>query len=140
MNDLGEALKTIDVPVTGGTLRVALWGDRGPVVFCAHGITANHTEFQWLADQGYPRSSHAGIPDTSEMLYLGGDIWVRKELIKTAVGDPMPEPGQRRDPNAPRVNNGITGDARRASAELGKRVFDMKIEYAVRQIKSFLGT
>ena len=31
---------------------------------------------------GYPRSSHAGIPDTSTMLYLGGDKgWVRKELI-----------------------------------------------------------
>src|SRR6266851_360430 len=39
---------------------------------------------------GYPRSSHAGIPDTSEMLYLGGDTWVRKGLLKTAVGDPVP--------------------------------------------------
>jgi creatinine amidohydrolase len=93
---------------------------------------------KWLADQGYPRSSHAGIPDTSEMLYLGGDVWVRKELIKTAIGDPIREPGQARDPNAPRVNNGITGDARRASAALGKRVFDMKIDYAVRQIRSLI--
>lgn len=51
MNDVGGALKTIDVPVQGGSLRVALRGDRGPVVFCVHGITANHTEFLWLADQ-----------------------------------------------------------------------------------------
>ena len=51
MNDLGGALKTIDVPVQGGLLRVAVWGDRGPVVLCAHGITANHAEFLWLADQ-----------------------------------------------------------------------------------------
>jgi creatinine amidohydrolase len=96
---------------------------------------------QWLEGQGYPRSSHAGIPDTSEMLYLGGDKgWVRKELIKTAVGDPVPPPGQRgqRDAAAPRVNNGITGDARRSSAELGKREFQMKIDYAVRQIQGFL--
>lgn len=51
MNDLGEGLKTVDVPVQGGALRVALWGDKGPVVLCLHGITANHTEFQWLAEQ-----------------------------------------------------------------------------------------
>lgn len=50
MNDLSRSPKTIDVPVAGGSLRVALWGDRGPVVFCAHGITANHAEFRWLAD------------------------------------------------------------------------------------------
>jgi len=51
MNDLSATLKTIDVPVSGGSLRVALMGDRGPVVFCVHGITANHTEFLWLAEQ-----------------------------------------------------------------------------------------
>lgn len=51
MYDLADAVKTVDVPVAGGSLRVAQWGDRGPVVFCAHGITANHTEFQWLADE-----------------------------------------------------------------------------------------
>ena len=62
---------------------------------------------KWLADNGYPKSSHAGIPDTSEMLYLGGDAWVRKDLIKTALGDPVRAPGRPRDPNAPRVNNGI---------------------------------
>ena len=91
---------------------------------------------KWLADNGYPVSSHASIPDTSEMLYLGGDVWVRKDLIKTAVGDPVRQPGAPRDPNAPRVNNGITGDARRSSAELGKRVFEMKVDYAVKQIRA----
>ena len=50
----------------------------------------------WLVAHGYPRSSHAGIPDTSTMLYLGGDKgWVRKELIPTAEGDPVPPPGAR---------------------------------------------
>src|SRR5438093_548304 len=118
------------------------------VVYCDEVYRKRQEDFdKWLAENGYPRSSHAGIPDTSEMLYLGGDKgWVRKDLIKTAVGDPAPEPGQRgrgrgqADPNAPpRVNNGITGDARRSSAELGKHEFDMKIEYAVRQINQLLG-
>jgi len=101
---------------------------------------------KWLEAHGYPRSSHAGIPDTSTMLYLGADKgWVRRELIATAEGDPVPPPGQRgqrsqaADPNAPpRKNNGITGDARRSTAALGKMAFDMKIDYAVKQIQGFL--
>ena len=120
------------------------------VVYCDEVYRKRQEDFdKWLAENGYPRSSHAGIPDTSEMLYLGGDKgWVRKDLVKTAVGDPVPEPGQRgrgrgqpADPNAPpRINNGISGDGRRSSAELGKREFDMKIDYAVRQINQLLGT
>ena len=100
---------------------------------------------KWLEAHGYPRSSHAGIPDTSTMLYLGGDKgWVRKDLIATAEGDPVPPPGARgrgrsNDPNAPpRKNNGITGDARRSTAALGKMAFDMKVDYAVKQIQGFL--
>jgi len=101
---------------------------------------------EWLVAHGYPRSSHAGIPDTSTMLYLGGDKgWVRKELIATAEGDPVPPPGARgqgrgaADPNAPpRKNNGISGDARRSTAALGKQAFDIKVSYAVKQINGFL--
>ncbi len=102
---------------------------------------------KWLQEHGYPSSAHAGIPDTSTMLYLGGDKgWVRKDLIATAEGDPVPPPGQRgrgraQDPNAPpRKNNGITGDARRSTAALGKMAFDIKIDYAVRQIQGFLAS
>ena len=35
-------------------------------------------------------------------------------------------------------NNGITGDARRSSAELGEKFIDMKVDYAVRQINQLL--
>ena len=109
------------------------------VYYCDEVYAKAQNDFNnWLESHGYPRSSHAGIPDTSEMLYLGGETWVRKELIKTALGDPVPPPGQRRDPNAPRVNNGITGDARRSSVTLGKMAFDMKVDYAVKQIREFL--
>ncbi len=92
-----------------------------------------------LAAEGYPPSLHGGLTDTSEMLYLGGDPWVRQELIAKALGDPVPVAGQpQANGNAPRINNGITGDGRRASADLGKRLFDMKVDYGVRQIKGFL--
>jgi creatinine amidohydrolase/Fe(II)-dependent formamide hydrolase-like protein len=54
------------------------------------------------------------------------------------VGDPVRKPGEPRDPNVKRINNGISGDARRSTAEIGKRVSDMKVEYAVRQIRELL--
>jgi creatinine amidohydrolase len=125
------------------------------VVYCDEVYHKAQGDFDtWLESKGYPRSSHAGIPDTSSMLYLGGDKgWVRKDLIPTAVGNPVPRAGEggaaptggRRgappDPNAPpRVNNGISGDARRSSAALGKMAIDMKVDYAVKQIHQLLGT
>jgi len=118
------------------------------VYFCDEVYAKAQNDFDdWLVKNGYPRSSHAGIPDTSTMLYLGGDKgWVRKELIPTAEGDPVPPPGARgqgrgrgADPNAPpRKNNGISGDARRSTAALGRQAFDIKIDYAVKQIQGFL--
>jgi creatinine amidohydrolase/Fe(II)-dependent formamide hydrolase-like protein len=116
------------------------YGPQGVHVFyCDDVYIKAQADFdKWLVDNGYPRSSHAGIPDTSEMLYLGGDEWVRKDLIKTALGDPVREPGAPRDTTAVRVNNGITGDARRSSAALGKRAFDQKVDYAVKQIKTMI--
>jgi creatinine amidohydrolase/Fe(II)-dependent formamide hydrolase-like protein len=111
------------------------------VYFCDEVYAKAQGDFdKWLQEHGYPSSSHAGIPDTSTMLYLGGDKgWVRKELIATAEGDPVPPPGARgRGRNSDPKNNGITGDARRSTAALGKQAFDIKIDYAVKQIQGFL--
>jgi len=110
------------------------------VFFCDEVYQKANDDFdKWLAANGYPSSSHAGIPDTSEMLYLGGDKgWVRKEEIPNALGDPVRQRGTPPDPNTRRVNNGITGDARRSTAEMGKKLFDMKVDAAVRQIQGFL--
>lgn len=59
------------------------------VFFCGEMYAKAQGDYtKWLADNGYPAGGHASIMDTSEMLYLGGDKgWVRKELLKTAVGD-----------------------------------------------------
>ena len=71
---------------------------------------------------------------------------MRKDLVATAEGDPAPPReargrGRQNDPNAPpRKNNGITGDARRSTAALGKMAFDIKIDYAVKQIQGFLAS
>lgn len=43
---------TLDVPVSGGDLRVGRWrnGD-GPVVLAVHGVTGNHRAWAWVADR-----------------------------------------------------------------------------------------
>jgi creatinine amidohydrolase/Fe(II)-dependent formamide hydrolase-like protein len=109
------------------------------VYFCDEVYAKRQADFDaYLKEHGYPVSSHAGIPDTSEMIYLGEKLgWVRMDQIPTAVGDTLPR-GTPRDPSKPRVNNGISGDARRSTAALGKMEFDMKIDYAVRQIQSLI--
>ncbi len=71
---------------------------------------------EWLKQHHLPVSTHAGIPDTSELMYLGGDAYVRKDRL--AAGD---------------GKNGVVGDARPSTPELGKRVFDMKVEYGGRR-------
>ena len=110
------------------------------VYFCGDVYKANDEFDKYLTSRNLPLSSHAGIPDTSEMIYLGQDKgWVRMDLIATAVGDPMRKPGEPRDPNARRINNGITGDARPSTAALGKMIFDMKVAAAVKQIRQFQG-
>lgn len=134
--ELGEVAKELDAKYSSQGIHV---------YFCDEMYEkAQNDYWKWLEANKYPSYGHASIMDTSEMLYLstrdGGDEgWVRKDLIKTAVGDPVPVRGEKRDPNAPRVNNGITGDARPSTPELGKKIFDMKVDYAVRQIKQFLG-
>ena len=129
--ELGEVAKKLDEKYSPQGIRV---------VYCDEVYSKANGDFdKWLAENKYPVSSHAGIPDTSEMLYLGGDKgWVRRELVATALGDPMRKPGEARDPDAKRINNGISGDGRKSTAELGKRIFDMKVDYAVRQINQLL--
>jgi creatinine amidohydrolase len=98
---------------------------------------ANDTFDKYLVDHGYPRSLHGGIPDTAEMMYLDKDnVWVRRNLVATALGDPVVDGKAQVGPNSP--HNGITGDARRSTPTLGKIIFDMKVDYAVRQIQGFI--
>ena len=117
------------------------------VYFCDEVYAKAQNDFNaWLEQHGYPRGAHGAIADTSTMLYLGGDKgWVRQDLIAIAEGDPVAARGRERGqsdgaaaPRSPARNNGITGDARRSTAALGKMAFDMKIDYAVKQIQGFL--
>jgi creatinine amidohydrolase len=131
--ELADVAKKLDAKYSGQGIRVIHCLD----VYEKVGVDCN----KWLAANGYPAGAHASTKDTSEMLYLGGDQgWVRKELIATAVGDPVRKKGGPVDPDEKRINNGISGDARRSNAEVGKRVSDMKVDYAVDQIRRLLAT
>jgi creatinine amidohydrolase/Fe(II)-dependent formamide hydrolase-like protein len=129
--ELNEVAKKLDEKYSQQGIRV---------VYCGDVYTKANDDFDaWLAAHGYPPSTHAGIPDTSEMLYLGGDKgWVRKDLVVTALGDPPLKSGEQRDPKVRPINNGISGDARGSTAALGKRLFNMKVDDAVSQIRQLL--
>ncbi len=109
------------------------------VVFADQAYAVNMEFLKQIVAEGYPMSTHGGIPDTSLMMLADKDgTLVRKELLATAVGDPVLPPGQKPDPNAKRINNGISGDGRRSSVELGKRLHEMKLNAAVTQIQALL--
>jgi creatinine amidohydrolase len=77
-----------------------------------------------LAKRGLPTNEdHAGIPDTSGLLALETTQgqWVRKDKI--ALAD---------------AKTGVQGHPEHASAELGKIYNDMKVDLAVKQIRSLL--
>lgn len=74
-----------------------------------------------LAKRGISsKELHAGISDTSAIMFLGAEAWIRKDKIAAA-----------------NEANGVQGSPSLATAELGRLYLDMKIDNAVNQIKAF---
>ena len=106
------------------------------VYYCDRVYRTNADFDRYLAEHGFPSSLHGGVPDTSEMLFLDRDhSWVRRSELQQAVGSPVIEGRAAIGPDGPK--NGIIGDARRSTAVLGRRLFQMKVDAAVRQIREF---
>ena len=96
------------------------------VYFCSDVYAAAEADFdKFLASRKLPTGSHAGISDTSTMMYLQGKSgdYTRLDLLPVAVTVSGPVPSD------------VEGDGRQSSVELGKMAFDMKVDYAVRQIE-----
>ncbi len=107
-----------DLARLAGTLDARYAAQGVHIYFCSSVYKEAREDFnKWLKEHGLPVGTHASIPDTSELMYLGGEEYVRKARLENGSKD-----------------NGVTGDPRRASAELGKRVFDMKVEYGAAEI------
>jgi creatinine amidohydrolase len=76
----------------------------------------------YLVEKKLPPGAHAGIEDTSQLMFLDrGQKWVRRD--KLAAAD---------------EKSGVDGDPRRASASIGKALLDIKVNAAVAQIESLV--
>jgi creatinine amidohydrolase/Fe(II)-dependent formamide hydrolase-like protein len=96
------------------------------VYYCNDVYAAAQADFdKFLVSKKLPAGSHAGIPDTSTMMYLQGKSgdYTRLDLLPVAVTA------------SGSVPSGVAGDGRRSSVALGKMAFEMKVDYAVRQIR-----
>jgi creatinine amidohydrolase/Fe(II)-dependent formamide hydrolase-like protein len=134
------------------------------VYYISDFYSKSHDDFdEYSYEHKIPIGSHAGVSDTSEMLYWepSAGTFVRP-IYKTVPFNPGPTPeqwkaqqearrngtqqanaggggqrGQRAaDPN--RVTNGITGDPHMSSKELGKIAADISINNAVAEIKKLM--
>lgn len=77
----------------------------------------------YLKARGLPAGAHAGIPDTSELMALDTEgRWIRRDRM--APGTP---------------DNGVDGDPRPSSTELGRHFLDMKVDAAVAAIRKRVG-
>ena len=101
------------------------YAPRGVHVYCCGAVyKKTQNDFNaWLKQNNYPLSVHAGIPDTSQLMYLGGGEWVRKDKMQPGNG-----------------SNGVTGDPRRSTPELGKRYFQLKVANAVEEIQQLIAS
>jgi creatinine amidohydrolase/Fe(II)-dependent formamide hydrolase-like protein len=132
MGDHGGGQKELEQLATA--MNVKYSGKGTHVYYCGVNYFKVRDDFDaWLKANHLPLSTHAGIPDTSELMYLGGDRYIRSDKI--VAGDPVLAPGQKRDPKIPLVNNGVTGDPRPSTPEIGKRLFDMRVAYSVEDIR-----
>jgi creatinine amidohydrolase len=76
----------------------------------------------YLVDKKLPPGAHAGIEDTSQLMFLDrGQKWIRRDKLGEA-----------------QEKNGVDGDPRRASASLGKALLEIKVNAAVAQIESLV--
>ena len=114
-NELARAAKELDARHRAEGARVIFVGDLYAKT------DAQFTEM--LAKRGLPRNDvHAGIRDTSELLYLEtAGQWIRKDKLAAAS-----------------ESTGVRGVPTLATPEIGKLYLDLKVENAVKQIRSLV--
>ena len=97
--------------------------DKGVFVASLHQYYAKNGQREWLMEQGYSDTdigTHAAMRDSSEILALAPNV-VRSEMVCDGVwGD----------------KNGAHGRATLATAEIGQRMLQLKIDAAVNQIRT----
>jgi creatinine amidohydrolase len=140
MGDHGGGQKELADVATELDAKYAPQGIR--VVYCEDAYKKSNDDYDaWIAKKGLSPGGHASINDTSEMMYLEPtpDAWVRQDKLPEAVGEKRVRtvPPAPHDPNrAP--GNGVSGDGRASTAEIGKYGYDIHVSESVGQIKQLL--
>jgi len=76
----------------------------------------------YLVEKKLPPGAHAGIEDTSQLMFLDrSQKWVHRDKFAAA-----------------NEKSGVDGDPRRASASIGKALLDIKVNAAAAQIESLV--
>ena len=104
--------------IAAGFKHVVLMGDHGggqeALKRVASALDGKGARVHYIGDAYFKsQAEHAGVEDTSELMFLDRDgKWIRRDKL---------------------------GDSRKASAELGKRLLDTKVDHAVAQIRALVG-
>lgn len=99
----------------------AQWGAAGTHVYYIPDVyfVTEQRVAELLHARGLPAGAHAGIPDTSELMAVDtAGRWIRRDRMQAGT-----------------ASNGVDGDPRQSSAELGRAFIDIKVEAAVTQIR-----
>jgi creatinine amidohydrolase/Fe(II)-dependent formamide hydrolase-like protein len=143
------------------------WSAKGVhVYFVSDFYSKTHDDVDmYLYEHKLPIAGHGAMMETSEMLYLepAPGVYVRP-IYKTVPFDPTGQTpdqwkaardarmrgetpqrgggagrGRGQDPNAPpRVNNGLTGDPRPSTKEIGKDLIDITVNNTVNEVRKLL--
>jgi creatinine amidohydrolase len=112
------------------------------VVYCEDAYKKSNDDFDaYIASKGLSPGGHASINDTSEMMYLepAPNAWIRRDKLAEAVGTQRDRAAATPpDPNAP-PPNGVSGDGRKSTPEIGRVGYDLHVNEAVAQIRQLLG-
>ncbi|HVN45118.1 MAG TPA: creatininase family protein [Steroidobacteraceae bacterium] len=79
----------------------------------------------YLTERGIPYDAHAATDDTSEVMVLDEQKWIRRDKLAPSTADEQP-------------TTGVEGDPTKATPELGKMFLGWKIDDAVNQIHELL--
>jgi creatinine amidohydrolase/Fe(II)-dependent formamide hydrolase-like protein/sterol desaturase/sphingolipid hydroxylase (fatty acid hydroxylase superfamily) len=125
---VGDSAGNQDAQAAVAAALTEAWSGEGVTVLHVGDYYAANGQVAWLEAEGESEVTigrHAGIRDTSELMatYPAG---IRAERLQ---------------PNGGRANEatGVSGDPRRATAERGEALLNLKIEAAVRQIRAATG-
>ncbi|MEO8128757.1 MAG: creatininase family protein [Bryobacteraceae bacterium] len=91
------------------------------VYFCGAVYRAYSDFNDWLKKNNLPVGTHAGVSDTSLLMYLDGPDWIRKDKLVNGNS-----------------RNGINGDPRPSTAEIGRTLYERKVSASVDEIRKLI--